>query len=107
MKPITFLGNSKNDLLGFPARAKREAGYQLHRIQDGLEPLDWKPMNSIGLGVREVRINCEGAYRVIYVAKHEDCVYVLHSFRKKSQKTRKSDIDIAKKALSELTNTKI
>ena len=105
MKPITFLGNSKNDLLDFPATARREAGYQLHRIQEGLEPLDWKPMNSIGSGVREVRINCEGAYRVVYVAKYEDCVYVLHSFRKKSQKTRKSDIDIAKKALSELNNT--
>ena len=106
MKAITFLGNSKSDLLSFPATARREAGYQLHRIQEGLDPLDWKPMSSIGSGVREVRINSEGAYRIIYVAKYEDSVYVLHSFRKKSQKTRKSDIDVAKKALSELNNTK-
>jgi len=62
-------------------------------------PTDWKPMPSIGPGVREIRIKHEGQYRVIYVAKFADVVYVLHAFRKKTRKTRKQDIDAAQHAL--------
>jgi phage-related protein len=102
MKGIRFCGRSLEVLCAFPAVAKREAGYQLDRVQRGLEPTDWKPMPSIGSGVREIRIMHEEQYRVIYVAKFADAVYVLHAFQKKTQKTRKQDIDTAKQALKQL-----
>ena len=103
MKDIRFCGRSLEALRGFPAVAKRDAGYQLDRVQHGLEPTDWKPMPSIGPGVREIRIKHEGQYRVIYVAKFADVVSVLHAFRKKTRKTRKKkDIDAAQHALKQL-----
>jgi phage-related protein len=102
MKDIRFCGRSLEALRGFPAVAKREAGYQLDRVQHGLEPTDWKSMPSIGPGVREIRIKHEGQYRVIYVAKFADVVYVLHALRKKTRKTRKQDIDAAQHALKQL-----
>jgi phage-related protein len=104
MKDIQFCGRSLEILRGFPAVAKREAGYQLDRTQHGLDPIDWKPMPSIGSGVREIRIKHEGQYRVIYVAKLADTVYVLHAFQKKTRKTRKQDIDAAKQTLKQLLN---
>jgi phage-related protein len=86
----------------FPALAKREAGYQLDRVPHGLDPIDWKPMKSVGQGVREIRIQHEGQYRVIYVASFEDKVYVLHAFEKKTQKTGKQDLEAAKRAYREI-----
>jgi len=59
-------------------------------------------MPAVGRGVREIRIHHEGQYRVIYVAKIDDAVYVLHAFRKKSQKTRKQDIEVAKRRFQEI-----
>ena len=102
MKGIEFLGASLKTVREFPALAKREAGLQLDRVQRGLDPTDWKPMKSIGQGVREIRIQHEGQYRVIYVASFEKRVYVLHAFQKKSQKTSKQDLDTAKRALKEV-----
>ena len=67
-----------------------------------MDPSDWKPMNNVGRGVREIRIHHEGQYRVIYVAKFDDAVYVLHAFRKKTQKTRKQDIEIARRRFQEI-----
>lgn len=97
-KPIVFCGSALDDLRAFPISARREAGYQLDQVQNGLEPDDWKPMSTVGRGVKEVRIrDASGAYRVIYVAKFEDAVYVLHCFQKKSDKTSKSDLDVAAK----------
>ena len=102
MKGIEFLGASLKTVREFPALAKREAGLQLDRVQRGLDPTDWKPMKSVGQGVREIRIQHEGQYRVIYVASFEKRVYVLHAFQKKSQKTSKQDLDTAKCALKEV-----
>lgn len=102
MKDIRFCGDSLEALRAFPAVAKREAGYQLDRVQHGLEPSDWKAMPSIGSGVREIRIMHGGQFRVIYIAKLADAIYVLHTFQKKTQKTRKHDIDAAKQALKQL-----
>ena len=96
-KPIYWIGSSYKDLLKFPAEARKDAGYQLHRIQNGLEPEDWKPFQSVGDGVKEIRINEDGnAFRIMYVAKFSDRVYVLHSFQKKTQKTRSKDIELAR-----------
>jgi len=82
---------------GYRPAVKRESGYQLDRVQHGLDPQDWKPMTSIGASVREIRIQDQGQYRIIYVAKFSDAIYVLHAFQKKTQKTRKTDIDTAKR----------
>ncbi|MBU2768246.1 type II toxin-antitoxin system RelE/ParE family toxin [Acidithiobacillus ferrivorans] len=95
-KPIAFRGSSLEDLRTFPLSVRREAGHQLDQVQKGREPDDWKPMNSVGQGVQEIRIrDSTGAYRVMYVAKFAEAVYVLHCFQKKAQKTRKADLDIA------------
>ena len=103
MKPIAFLGHSLDDLREFPSSARSEAGYQLDRVQHGLEPEDFKPMASIGKGVWEIRISDEaGQFRIIYVAKFKDAVFVLHCFQKKSQKTPLKDLDLASKRLREL-----
>jgi len=97
VKPIVFLGDSLDAIRSFPDNARRQAGYQLDKVQRGRAPDDWKPMSSIGPGVNEIRIRDEGgAFRVIYVAKLEDAIYVLHAFQKKDQRTRKTDLDLAK-----------
>jgi phage-related protein len=96
LKPIEFRDGALEDLRAFPQAARRAAGFQLDQVQRGREPDDWKPMNSIGAGVREIRIrDTAGAFRVLYVAKFEDAIYVLHCFQKKTQRTRKSDLDLA------------
>ena len=102
-KPIEFCGSSLDDLRAFPQASRREAGYQLDRVQHGQEPDDWKPMNSVGRGVREIRIrDAAGAFRIIYVAKFADAVYVLHCFQKKTAKTSKTDIELASERLRAL-----
>jgi phage-related protein len=68
-KPLQFLGSALDDLRGFPDDARREAGHQLHQVQHGLEPADWKPMTSVGPGVREIRVHTATEHRVLYVAK--------------------------------------
>ena len=100
--PLYFVGSALKDLRAFPRAPRREAGYQLDRVQFGLEPSDWKPMPTVGRGVREIRIQHEGQFRVIYVTKIDDAVHVLHAFQKKTSKTRKQDIDIARRRLREI-----
>jgi phage-related protein len=103
LKPIEFLGSSLKDLCQFPEEARRTAGRQLDRVQHGVEPNDWKPMNTVGPGVSEIRIKDEhGIYRVLYVAKFADAIYVLHCFQKKTQKTSASDLHIATQRYKEL-----
>jgi phage-related protein len=102
VKPIVFLGGSLDDLRGFPADARREVGYQLDRVQRGLDPDDWRAMPSIGAGVREIRMRERaGAFRVIYVATFADAVYVLHAFQKKTRQTARRDLDLAASRLRE------
>lgn len=106
MKPIEFTGKTLEIIRGFPDIARRETGQQLDRLQRGFEPIDWKPMSSIGVGVREIRIQQEGQFRVIYIAKFADAIYVLHAFTKKTQKTNQHDLEMAKKTLKELLTAK-
>ena len=102
-KPVEFRGSALDDLRAFPASARREAGHQLDQVQHGLEPDDWKPMTTVGTGVREIRIrDASGAFRIIYVAKFADAVYVLHCFQKKTQKTSKADLNLAKNRYRDL-----
>ncbi|WP_137156438.1 type II toxin-antitoxin system RelE/ParE family toxin [Rhizobium sp. FKL33] len=103
MKMLIFRGSALNDLRTFPETARRDAGYQLDRVQNGLSPHDWKPMPEIGSGGQEIRIRDEsGAFRVIYVAKFAGTVYVLPCFQKKTQKTNKTDLDLAIKRYGDL-----
>ncbi|NTE85852.1 type II toxin-antitoxin system RelE/ParE family toxin [Agrobacterium rubi] len=103
MKTIRFRGSALGDLRAFPETARREAGYQLDKVQNEQMPTDWKLMATVGKGVQEIRIRDEsGAFRVIYVAKFSDAIYVLHCFQKKTQKTSKADIDLAAKRYGDL-----
>ena len=103
IKPVEFRGSSLDDLRAFPLAAKREAGHQIDQVQSGQEPDDWKPMSTIGQGVKEIRIrDASGAFRIVYVAKFAEAVYVLHCFQKKTQKTSKADLDLARWRYREL-----
>jgi phage-related protein len=96
MKPVSFIGNSLDAARAVGKCAHREAGFQIDRLQRGLDPDDWKPMTTIGTGVREIRVrDATGAFRVIYIATLADAIYVLHAFAKKTQATSKRDLDLA------------
>lgn|SRR5574340_563246 len=97
MKALWFVGSSQDDLRWFPLEAKRAAGFELWQVQRGLEPSDWKPVPTVGVGVSEVRVHVLGEWRVIYVARFSDAIYVLHCFQKKTQKTSRKDIELARK----------
>lgn len=97
MKPVVWVGSSRKDARAFPQDARARAGYEIHRVQLGLEPTDWKPMGTAGECVREVRIHTDREHRLIYVAKFEDAVFVLHAFEKKTRKTTRADLDLARR----------
>lgn len=99
MKPLIFVASSLYDIREFPKAAKREAGYQLSQVQLGFDPSDWKPMPIIGPGVREIRIHHNSEFRVIYITRLHETVYVLHAFQKKTQKTTNTDIELARARL--------
>jgi phage-related protein len=103
MKPLSFFGGSWDDYVNFPPSIQRKAGFQLDRVQRGLEPYDWKPMAGIGPGVKEVRLReMSGAYRVVYVATFAEAVFVLHAFRKKTQRTPKRELELASQRFKDL-----
>lgn len=103
MKPVEFLGDSLHRLREFPDGPRREAGFQIDRVQQGLDPHDWKPLSTVGLGVQEIRARDEsGAFRVVYIARFEEAVYVLHAFRKTSPRTARTDIQLARARYSDL-----
>ncbi len=96
-KHIQFEGSSLADLRRWPKEARMAAGYQLDLVQHGRCPDDWKPMKTVGAGVREIRIAAaDRSWRVIYVDVVRDRLYILHCFQKTAQKTRKADIDLAR-----------
>ena len=95
-KPIYWIGTSKTDIAQFPLDAKRKTGFQLRTIQRGNSPTDFKPISIVGKGVEEIRIKTGEAYRIFYVARFAEAIYVLHAFQKKTQKTTKRDIEIGK-----------
>lgn len=95
MKKLLFIGSSIDTLRDFPAEVRREAGFELDAVQRGLMPSDFKPMLNIGVGVYELRIHVLGEWRILYVAKRPEAIYVLHAFQKKTQKTRHEDIELA------------
>lgn len=96
VKRVEWLGDSRERIREFPDDARGHVGFELWEVQRGKAPSDWKPMPSIGLGVNEIRIRTENAYRLIYVARFPEAVYVLHAFEKKSRKTSRSDVALAR-----------
>lgn len=102
LKPLTWLGSALDDVRAFPEEGRQRAGFELYRLQQGLEPTDWKPMNAAGSGVREIRIQTGRAFRILYVAKFAEAIYVLHAFEKKTQRTAKRDLDLAQQRLADL-----
>lgn len=102
MKPLKFIGSSLDDLRNFPAAARQQAGFELYAVQRGREPSDWKSMPDIAAGVREIRLHVLGEWRVIYIARFGDAVYVLHAFQKRSQKTRREDIELARRRFRQI-----
>lgn len=103
MKPIVFLGDSVVQLRAFPDGPRRDAGFQLDRVPRGLDPDNWKPMQSIGPGVREIRVrDSAGAFRVVYIAAFAEAIYVLHAFQKKTPRTSARDVALATSRYREL-----
>ncbi len=96
LKPVEWKGDSLERARSFSKPVRQQVGYELELVQRGLEPSDWKPMPTVGPGVCEVRIHGDGEHRVIYVARFRHAIYVLHAFRKKTQKTSERDIGTAK-----------
>jgi phage-related protein len=98
VQDLAFVGSSRDDLRDFPEYARREAGYQLDKVQRGDQPTDFKPMKTVGSGTYEIRIKeSSGEYRVFYVAKFGDTIYVLHAFQKKSQQTPERHLNIGRR----------
>ena len=96
MKAVRFVGTAREDLAAFPESARRRAGYELFMVQVGREPADFKPMPRVGSGAYEIRVRDEaGAFRLIYVAKFERTVYVLHAFQKRTRRTPPADLELA------------
>jgi phage-related protein len=96
VKPVIWLGSSLSIMRDLEDAAKQAFGHALARVQAGLEPVDWKPISTIGPGVAELRVRVGGSFRLVYVARFEEAVYVLHVFQKKSQKTSMLDIELAR-----------
>jgi phage-related protein len=101
-KPVYWAGSSLEDLRRFPDNARRTAGQQLNRIQHGLMPNDFKSLPAVGPGVCEIRIRTDVEHRVMYVAKLVEGIYVLHAFEKRSQRIRRSDLDLARRRLADV-----
>jgi phage-related protein len=106
-KEIRWIGSSYVDLLTFPVEPRRAAGFELRKVQAGLDPTDWKPFNDVGAGTREIRLrDSSGIYRVMYVAKFEEAIYVLHCFQKKTQATSQQDKAIAETRYRTMIDTR-
>lgn len=102
MKSLIGPGSSHDDICRFPATERQEAGFELYQVQLGHEPSDWKPMPAIGPGVKEIRVHGRNEYRLMYVAKFGEAVYVLHAFVKKTQQTSRADIELARTRFKQL-----
>ncbi|WP_119268774.1 type II toxin-antitoxin system RelE/ParE family toxin [Taklimakanibacter deserti] len=108
MRPVGWIGRSREEIREFPEDARRHAGQELSRVQRGLEPFDWKPIRSIGPGVSEIRVrDSSGEYRVVYVAKYAEAIYVLHCFHKTTQKAEQHTIELARRRFRQLIQERV
>jgi len=101
---VVWEGDSLEVIRRFPGPARQDLGAELRRLQTGDRPLNSRPMPSIGARVYELKEQDERAwYRVIYLAKIENRIYILHCFEKKSAKTGKSNLALAKARLKRVS----
>jgi phage-related protein len=105
-KPLFWLGSSLDEVRAFPAQARRHAGFQLRRVQQGLQPNDWKWIPTVGPGVQEIRVHVGTEHRIFYVARFAEGIYILHAFEKRTRKTPKRNIEQAKNRYRELLKTR-
>jgi phage-related protein len=101
-KSLVFMGDCLDQLRDFPPDVKQVIGFQLYLVQVGQDPTNWKPMRAVGHGVIEIRIHARGEYRVLLIAKHQTFIYVLHAFLKKSRKTDRRDLALARARMMEI-----
>ena len=102
LKPIRWLGTTRDDIRDQRPATRDQLGQQLLRVQMGLMPNNYKPMSAVGPGTYEIRVqDTDGIARLMYVTKFHDTICVLHVFTKKSRRTPKTDIDLAKKRYRE------
>ncbi len=99
---VVWLGDSRKVARSFPKTVRKALGADLMAVQLGQSPADWRPMKTIGPGVREIRITHRGEYRALYITHIGDRVHVLHAFRKKTRRTAKADQVKARDRLREL-----
>jgi phage-related protein len=105
-KELIWLGDAREVVRDFPKAVREDVGHQLWSVQEGDEPDDWKPMPTVGAGVTELRIHHESEYRVLYVAKFAEGVYVLHAFVKKTQRTARKDLRLAEQRYKDLVGSR-
>ena len=101
-KRIYWVGAALDEVRALPEQARCEAGHQLHAVQFGRMPSDWKPMRTVGPGVMELRLHLINEYRVLFVARHAEAIYVLHAFAKKSRRTSQADVDVGRRRFREM-----
>jgi phage-related protein len=100
---VVWEGDSLDVLRGFPTGIKKGLGKDIQRLQEGEQPRNSRPMKSIGKGVFELRqMDENGWYRVIYLRKIGNRLFMLHSFVKKSAKTSQKDLNIANNRLKQV-----
>jgi phage-related protein len=99
---VIFIRRSQSAIRGFPFEVRKAIGWQLQKVQAGQESDDWKPMSIIGVGVKEIRIHKLNEYRVIYVEKFSEAIYVLHAFEKKTSRMSRINVQIARMAYAEI-----
>ena len=98
---IFWVGDAKEVLTSFPQDIKSVFGYSLRRVQKGLLPdCNARRMESIGKGVWELKASDERKwYRLIYLARIGNALYVLHAFEKSSRKTDRRNLETARSRL--------
>ena len=97
---VSWEGDSKEVLQSFPEAARQNLGFDLWQLQQGEKPGDYRPLPSIGAGVFELRDQDERAwYRLIYLSRIENVIYVLHCFEKKSREVPRRDFEKARQRL--------
>ena len=108
MKELFWYPACKTDFDNFPPEVQQDLGYQLHLLQSGHTPDDFKPLKSLDKeisGVFELRYRDENdIFRVAYVAKFDNVIVVLHSWQKKTQRMSKNDLDLIVKRYKEVKN---
>lgn len=105
MKNVAFVGNSQEEMQDLPKVIRKAIGFQIHLLQEGLEPDDFKPLPTVGRGVYEIRVrNARGQNtgRCFYVVKFDEAIFILHAFEKKQQKTPKMNLEKGQERYKEL-----